>query len=132
MPALAILIPQILQGIQIAITAAPELIKIVDDVKAMFAGWFGKGVITVEQQNAVHAYLDAIVAMSQAGIVPPAWQVQPDPVSATATALVQAVRSAPPPPYSQPALPYFGQTAVGTVPTNVVTPPVRTDEKPKS
>lgn len=92
------LIPQILQGIQVAINAAPQAIALVGDFKQLFSGMFTKNMITIGQQNAIHAFLDSLVAMSQAGITPPAWQVQPDPGTVVAPA------PAPPPPTPAPAI----------------------------
>lgn len=81
MPGLAALIPVIIQGIQIAITNAPKFIEAMASVRNMIAGWFGSGVITKEQQDACFAYVDGVVAMTKAGIVPPHWTVEPDPQS---------------------------------------------------
>ena len=86
--ALLALLPQILQGIQIAINAAPTVISLVTNAKAWFTSLFEAGLITVDQQNAVHAYVDAVVGMAKAGLIPPHWQVEADPatiIPATAT-----------------------------------------------
>lgn len=82
MPAIAVLIPQILAGIQAAINAAPQVIGIVNSAKALFVSLFEAGLITVEQQKAIHDHIDSIVAMAKLGIVPPHWQVEPDPGTA--------------------------------------------------
>lgn len=83
--ALVALIPQIIQGIQIAISAAPKVAEIVVSAKALFTSWFNAGLITKAQQDAVHQTIDGIVAMVQAGIVPPHWQVEPDPAATVTT-----------------------------------------------
>lgn len=73
----------ILGVFQAAITAAPKILAIVEQAKAFFAGLFAKGVITKEQQIACAMQLDAHAAMVNAGIVPPPWQVEPDPDEVT-------------------------------------------------
>jgi hypothetical protein len=79
MPAIAILIPQILAGIQAAIKAAPQVIEIVQSAKVFFTSLFNQGLISVEQQKVCHDYVDNIAAMKSSGIVLPHWQVDPDP-----------------------------------------------------
>lgn len=76
---LVTLIPQIIQGVQAAVKAAPQAIAVIDDIKKMFQSWFTKNWITVEQQNALNAWADSVVAMAKSGVFPDAWQVQPDP-----------------------------------------------------
>ncbi len=72
-------IPLILQGLQLAIQAAPQVAEIVTKGKDLITSLFTAKLITKEQQDALHAHVDAVCAMVQAGIVPPAWQVLPDP-----------------------------------------------------
>jgi hypothetical protein len=69
----------ILEGIKAAITAAPLAIEVVEKAKALISSLFTAKVITAEQQNALHLEVDAYAAMVAAGIVPLAWQVEPDP-----------------------------------------------------
>lgn len=82
---ISVIITQILAGIQAAINAAPQIEGIVTSAKALFASLFESGLISVDLQNATHAYVDAIAAMKRNGIVPPQWQVEPDPVTPAAT-----------------------------------------------
>ena len=79
MPAFLLLLPQIIQGIQVAINAAPQVVEIVESAKNLINGFFAGKLITKEQQDALHAHIDSISAMAKSGIVPPAWQVRPDP-----------------------------------------------------
>jgi hypothetical protein len=83
---LALLLPLILQGIQAAISAAPGVIDIVNKGKALISALFTAKVITKQMQDALHAHIDSIDAMVQAGIVPNSWQVQPDPTTPAAQA----------------------------------------------
>jgi len=69
----------ILAGIQAAIAAAPAVLDIVNKGKALITSLFSAKAITKEQQDAMHLQLDAYAAMMAAGIVPPAWRVEPDP-----------------------------------------------------
>lgn len=77
------LILSILGGFQGIISAAPQVVALVKQAKEFFEGLFKAGLITKEQQLACALQLDAHAAMVQAGIVPPPWQVEPDPVSPT-------------------------------------------------
>ncbi len=72
-------LPLIIQGILAAIQAAPGVIDVVNKAKDFITSLTGAKLITVEQQNALHAYVDAHAALVAAGITPPAWTVEPDP-----------------------------------------------------
>jgi len=93
MPAFIALLPQILQGIEVAIGIAPQVAGIVSSAKDLFNAMFKAGLITVEQQDAAHAYVDAIYGMRQAGIIPPAWQVEPDPGTNPANVITLAANT---------------------------------------
>lgn len=69
----------IVQGISALIVAAPQAIELVGKTKEFVSGMFGSALITKAQQDAIHAHIDALQAMNVAGIVPPHWQVEPDP-----------------------------------------------------
>jgi hypothetical protein len=71
----------ILNGIALALQIAnsEQAAEIIADAKRLFATLFRHGLITKEQQDATSKYLDGLEAMVLAGIVPPHWQVQPDP-----------------------------------------------------
>lgn len=75
----------VLQGLQIALNAAPDVIAIINGAKQVFSGLFEAGKITKEQQAALHGEVDSICAMAKAGLLPPEFQVEPDPVSTTPT-----------------------------------------------
>jgi predicted RNA-binding protein associated with RNAse of E/G family len=69
----------VLQGLTALVTAAPQVEALVKQVKDLIAAMFTAKQITKAQQDAMMAQVDAIVSLSQAGIVPAHWQVQPDP-----------------------------------------------------
>ena len=75
----AALIFTILQGLQAAITAAPLALDVVKQAKALISSLFTAELITAEQQAALHLQVDAYAALAAANIVPPHWQVEPDP-----------------------------------------------------
>lgn len=72
-------IVSLLPIIQAAIKAAPDAVVVFNQAKAFFTTLFETGQISVEQQNAVAAQLEAITNAVLQNQVPPAWQVEPDP-----------------------------------------------------
>jgi len=81
----SVIITQILGGIQAAINEAPQIEALVSSAKACFDALFTGGLISAATQNACHAFVDGLAAMKAAGIVPPAWQIEADPVAAVVT-----------------------------------------------
>lgn len=75
---IALLIP-LIQGI---IAAAPEIASAVKSVKDFVQSLASSKVITVEQQNALHEYVDGCQSLALAGIRPDAWIPRPDPTPA--------------------------------------------------
>jgi hypothetical protein len=73
-------ISTVIAGIQALVTAAPKAAAVIKSAKDMIAAMFDAGLITKEQQDALNAFVDGNAALAAAGIVPPAWQVRPDPV----------------------------------------------------
>ena len=69
----------VLQLIQAVLVAAPQAVELVAKAKELITALFTAKVITKEQQDAMHLHIDALAALHAAGIVPPAWQVEPDP-----------------------------------------------------
>ena len=69
----------IIQGFQAAIAEAPKVIDLVVKAKDYIAGLFAAKLITKDQQDLLHAHIDSIAKMAQAGIIPPSWQVEADP-----------------------------------------------------
>ena len=69
----------IIQGIQAAISAAPGVIDIVNKGKALIASLFGAGVITKDQQDALHAHIDSLAKLAEVGVIPDHWKVEADP-----------------------------------------------------
>lgn len=74
-------LPPILAGIQAAIAIAPEVEQVIAGAKQLIAGLFIKGLISKEQQDVLHAWVDNQAGLSRLGIVPPSWQVEADPVT---------------------------------------------------
>lgn len=69
----------IITFIELAIKAAPEIKSIAESAKTLISDLFSHGLITVDQQNQLHAHMDAIMTATLAGTLPPSWQVQADP-----------------------------------------------------
>lgn len=63
-----------------ALAMAPKAIDLVKHSKDFITALFTAGLITKEQQDSSHAYVDVQAALVAAGIVPLSWQVRPDPV----------------------------------------------------
>ena len=81
MPPVALLI---IQGITAAIQLAPQVTEIVVKGKELIGSLVGGGIITKEQQDTLHARVDAITEAARRGEKPPAWEVEPDPVDEAA------------------------------------------------
>lgn len=73
------LVNKIIEGIQMAINAAPKAVQLYEAAKTYISALFKAGVIDKATQDDLHAHVDAIQAAVDAGEVPPAWQVEPDP-----------------------------------------------------
>ena len=73
------LIAAIVTALELAIRAEPEAAAIVKAGKKFIKATFGAGVITKEQQNALHAHVDAYQTAILAGQTPPEFLVEPDP-----------------------------------------------------
>jgi hypothetical protein len=65
--------------VQMAISAAPTVEDIAVKAKAFVTSLFKAGVITKDQQDSVHAHVDAYAAALLAGTPPPEYLVEPDP-----------------------------------------------------
>ncbi len=72
-------LPLILAGIQAAITAAPQIEEVIKSAKQLLSALLTAKVISKEQQDALHQWVDAHAAMVNQGIEPPSWDVAPDP-----------------------------------------------------
>lgn len=70
----------LLQLINSCLAQAPKAIEVVNAAKDFIRALFEGGLLTIAEQDALMAYVNGVAALSQAGIVPPAWQVRPDPV----------------------------------------------------
>jgi hypothetical protein len=82
---------QILQGILAAISAAPQIEAIVTAGKAWITALFSNGLISLDTQNILHAYVDAHWAAAKAGVIPLSWTVEPDPVTPTPAPAIKPV-----------------------------------------
>lgn len=71
----------VIQGIEAAIAAAPQVIDVAEKGKALIDSLFTAGAITVDQQTATKSHVDAVQSAVQAGTVPPAWTVEADPTN---------------------------------------------------
>lgn len=71
----------LVQLAQMAIASAPQIEVAVKAAKDAFTGLFSDGVITTDQQNELHAHVDAIGLAVVGGQTPPEFQVQPDPTA---------------------------------------------------
>lgn len=70
----------IVQGIQAAVSAAPQVVAIAKSAKDFVTSLFSAGLISKEVQDAIHAHVDAICDAAIAGDTPPEFTVEPDPV----------------------------------------------------
>lgn len=76
MPAL---ITQIIAIISLVAQAGPEIAKVYENARKLFATLFAGGIITAEQQANLMTWADEHEAAVLAGEIPPALQVEPDP-----------------------------------------------------
>ena len=70
----------VMQAVQACIAAAPGVADIVVKAKDLISSLFTAQLITKAQQDALHAHVEAHAALVAAGIVPPHWSVEADPV----------------------------------------------------
>ena len=78
-PAVAALLPLILQGILAAVQAAPQVEAVIKAAKDFITSLVASKVIPASLQDPLHAYVDSHAALAAAGIVPLGWGVEPDP-----------------------------------------------------
>lgn len=72
-------LPLILQGILAAVQAAPQVAELIKGAKDFITSLTTAKIITADQQNLLHAWVDNQSALAASGIVPPSWKVEPDP-----------------------------------------------------
>lgn len=72
----------ILQGLQAAITGAPQVVELVTKSKELIDAMFKAGLITKAQQDLAHQQADLWQEMALAGMLPVWWKVEPDPPTA--------------------------------------------------
>jgi len=69
-----------IQGVLALLAATPQIVAVGAAAKNYFTGLFNAGLISNDLQNALHARVDADLALFKAGFTPPPeFQVQPDP-----------------------------------------------------
>lgn len=69
----------IVSTIQAAIKYAPTAIALFKVIRDNVTMLFQKKLITKEQQDQLHTWVDAICAQAEAGKIPASWQVEADP-----------------------------------------------------
>lgn len=69
----------IIQGIQAALTAAPQIEALAEEARKWLAALFEAGVITAEVQNQLDAHVTEVVKAVLEGNPPPEFTVEPDP-----------------------------------------------------
>lgn len=74
MPALIL---QIISYISLAIQAAPKIVQVYEDGKALVDSLFSGGLITADQQKVIKDWADAHQAATLAGETPPEFLVDP-------------------------------------------------------
>lgn len=72
----------ILQGVLAAVSAAPQVQAVIAGAKGIISGLVEAKMITVEQQDALHGWVDTQAKLAAVGITAPAWTVEPDPTPA--------------------------------------------------
>lgn len=70
----------ILPIVQAIIAAAPTIIEGVEKAKTFVTALFTSGLISADQQNALHMHVDSLGALAATGVIPAAFRVRPDPV----------------------------------------------------
>jgi hypothetical protein len=70
----------IMQAISAAIAAAPKVVEVAKAAKDFITSLFTANLITKEQQDALHAFVDNQGQLALAGIPPIHWTVEADPV----------------------------------------------------
>ena len=63
------------------IQAVPSIVSAGGALKDFITSMFTAKLITPDQQNALHQYVDALQALALAGIKPANWQVDSDPTT---------------------------------------------------
>lgn len=71
----------IIQGVMAAVAAAPRAVALANSAREFVSQMFQEGLVSKEVQDATFQYCESISAAAKAGIIPPSFQVQPDPES---------------------------------------------------
>lgn len=72
----------IIQGLQAALTAAPQVVALVEHAYGVIAELFKAGLIDQATQNTLRSHVDSVMEELLAGRVPPEFRVDPDPAGA--------------------------------------------------
>jgi hypothetical protein len=70
----------IIQAVEAAIKAAPQVEAVAVKGKEWVTSLFEAGLISKATQDAIHSHVDAIRDAFLTGSIPPQWTVEPDPV----------------------------------------------------
>jgi hypothetical protein len=70
----------IIEAIEAAIKAAPQVEAIAVKGKEWVTTLFQGGLISKATQDAIHSHVDEVRDAFLAGVTPPEWTVEPDPV----------------------------------------------------
>jgi hypothetical protein len=71
------------QAVMAAVYAAPKVMELAAAAKEFIQQMFAAGLITKEAQDATFKYVEAVTGAAKAGVIPPSFQVQPDPETTT-------------------------------------------------
>jgi hypothetical protein len=69
----------IIELIRAAISAAPQVIEVVQGARATIDALFTGKIITVEQQDKLHQHVNDLLDAALTGETPPEFNVEPDP-----------------------------------------------------
>jgi hypothetical protein len=69
------------QGLQAAIAATPQVIAVAQKAADLIKELATAEAITVEQQDALQAHMNAVMDAALAGENPPHWKMEPDPTT---------------------------------------------------
>lgn len=69
----------LVQAIHAAIAAAPQVVEVAEKAKDFIASLFRAELISKDQQDRIHAHVDAVAASLASGATPPEFTVEADP-----------------------------------------------------
>jgi hypothetical protein len=69
------------QAVMAAVSAAPKVIELANAAKEFVQQLFNANLISKEIQDVTFKYVEAVCGAAKLGVIPPSFQVQPDPQS---------------------------------------------------